>query len=65
MTKLVITIEEMGPKQFRFDCEQKDDGTATPLERREAVAIAVELKHAIERKAEYSKVEEVPFGGQS
>ena len=65
MTKLIITIQEMGPKQFRLDCEQTADGTATPLDRREAVAIAVALKHAIERKAEYSKIEEVPFGGQS
>ena len=65
MTKLVITIKEIGPQRFMLDCEQNKDGTETPLECREAVNIAVALKNAIARKAEYSNIEELPTEGQS
>ena len=65
MTKLVITIKERGPHKFELWCEQDKDGSETPLECREAVNIAVDLKNAIARKAEYSNIEELPTEGQS
>lgn len=65
MTKLIITIKERGPDKFELWCDQDKDGSETPLECREADNLALALKDAIARKAEYSKIEELPTEGQS